>query len=161
MTFKIFGQIMDKATLWTVLDGQLPNVLDIVRTLDRHFWKLAPLVVQELPWVSVLTTNIRRMCVLVCNIPYCHFRQSDRPLSCNPHLCRHVSKTRACDLHHMARQGRSRSTTPRGIWCIKRKSVLLRYSWRRKVDEETQTGSMKVIEGRYFITFRIGNLVFN
>ena len=44
MTFKIFGQILDKATLWTVLDGQLPNFLDIGRTLDRNFWKLAPLV---------------------------------------------------------------------------------------------------------------------
>ena len=44
MTFKIFGQILDKATLWTVLDGQLPNFLDIGRTLDRNFWKLAALV---------------------------------------------------------------------------------------------------------------------
>ena len=44
MTFKIFGQILDKATLWTVLDGQLPNFLDIGRTLDIFFWKLAPLL---------------------------------------------------------------------------------------------------------------------
>ena len=29
MPFKIFGHILDKATLWTVLDGHLPNFLDI------------------------------------------------------------------------------------------------------------------------------------
>ena len=42
MTFKIHEQILDKATLWTVLDGQLPYFLDIGRTLNRNFWKLAP-----------------------------------------------------------------------------------------------------------------------
>ena len=44
MTFKNLEQILDKATLWTFLDGQLPNFSDIGRALDRNFWKLAPQV---------------------------------------------------------------------------------------------------------------------
>ena len=53
MAYNIHGQILDKATLWTFSDGQLPNFLDIGRTLDRNFWKLAPLVritAQGAPW---------------------------------------------------------------------------------------------------------------
>ena len=38
MTLKVFKQILDKATLWTVLDGQLPNFWDIGRILDRFFF---------------------------------------------------------------------------------------------------------------------------
>ena len=44
MIFSMFGQFSDKTMFRTVSDGQLPKFLDIGRTSDRYFLKLAPLV---------------------------------------------------------------------------------------------------------------------